>query len=384
MSRYKLFIIIPVLFITAAVPSFPKEKESKEEKMGREIAEHYEEDLKFVTDEKAIERINRIGQALAEVAKTQEIPATYGESRLSNYSYQFKLVENKDINAFSLPGGRIYVYSGLVDFAKNDDELAGVLAHEVAHAAHHHVLALTHKQSKMSMIVALIAIAGGFGKVDSRDLANVVYGLQAVQTARLSGYGQEAEYDADRTAAIYMKGAGYDPRGMIRFFDRLNSYQQETGTVRNLGIFQTHPGTDDRLMRIANQCCEMGIAVDMREVGRLSKAEAQPVVENGVEMCAVTLAGKKLCILVNTETSTSRERADKACEAINALLKEEPMRLGVSVIPETGELRVHGKAIITLTPADCSATGLNPSEVLARSAEVMEYALWSDRVKKEY
>ncbi|MEN6520563.1 MAG: M48 family metalloprotease [Armatimonadota bacterium] len=382
MSRWKLSIIIPVILIAAAVPSFPKE--SKEEKMGREIAERYEEDLEFITDEQAVERVNRIGQALAKVAKAQEVPATYGESRLADYSYQFRLVENKDINAFSLPGGRIYVYSGLLDFAESDDELAGVLAHEVAHAAHHHVMALTHKQSKMSVVVALIAIAGGLGGVDSRDLANVIYGLQSVQTARLSGYGQEAEYDADRAAAIYMETAGYDPRGMIRFFDRLSRYQQETGTVRNLGIFQTHPGTDDRLMRIAHQCSEMGIPVDMREVRGLVKAETQLVTKNGVEMWAVNLAGKNLCMLANTDGSTSCERAGKVCEAVNALLKEEPGRLDISVIPEAGELRVHGKPVMSITQADCSATGLKTAQMLDHAAKVIEYAVWCDRVKTEY
>lgn len=382
MSRWKLSIIIPMLFIAAAVPSFPKE--SKEEKMGREIAERYEEDLKFIADKQAIERVNRIGQALAEVAKVQEVPATYGESRLEDYSYQFKLVENKEINAFSLPGGRVYVYSGLLDFAESDDEVAGVLAHEVAHAAHHHVLALAHKQSKMSTVVALIAVAGGLSGVDSRDLANVIYGLQSVQTARLSGYGQEAEYDADRAAAIYMKAAGYDPRGMIRFFDRLSRYQQETGTVRNLGIFQTHPGTEDRLMRIANQCSEMGMQVDMREVCGLAKAEAQPVTKNGVEMWAVNLAGKNLCILAGADGFAPYERAGKVCEAVNALLKEETGRLDMSVIPETGELRIHGKPVMSITPADCSATGLNVAQMLDRAAKVIEYAVWCDRVKTEY
>lgn len=378
MSRWKSIILFAMLIIIAANPSFSGE--SKEEKMGRQIAEQFDDELEFIADEKVIERINHIGQTLAQMAKTYEVAATYGESRLAGYSYQFKVVENKEINAFSLPGGRIYVYKGLIDFAKSDDELAGVLAHEIAHASHHHVVAITKKQSKMDLMVAIVALAGGLGKMNSRDLANVVYGMQAVRTARLSSLGQEAEYDADRTAAVYMAKAGYDPRAMIRFFDRLNSYQMETGTVRNLGIFQTHPGTEDRLIRIAQQCQAIGIEVDMRDVTKMAKAEAQQVEINNARLWRVTLAGRDVC----TFADDSKGRADGLCKAINGILREEPGKLDISLDSDTGEMKVQGKLVLTITQSDCIAAGMEKPEMLRCAAEAIRYAVWSDRIKKDY
>jgi len=378
MSRWKLSILFVVLILSAAIPSFSVE--SKEEKLGKQTAEQLDDELEFITDEKIIERVNHIGQTLAQVANTYEIAATYGESRLAGYSYKFKVVDNKEINAFSLPGGYIYVYKGLIDFAKSDDELAGVLAHEIAHASHHHVLAMSKKQTRMDLMLVLVALAGGLGKMDNKDLVNVVYGMQAIRTARLSSLGQEAEYDADRTAAIYMVKAGYDPRAMISFFDRLNSHQMETGTVRNLGIFQTHPGTEDRLIRIAQQCQEMGLEVDMRDITKMAKAEAHPIEVNNARLWKVTLAGKDVCIF----SDDAKARADGLCKAINEILREEPERLDISLDPDNGELRISGKPVLSITRADCAVAGMEMDEMLRCAAEAIKYAVWSDQIKKNY
>jgi predicted Zn-dependent protease len=382
MFRVKLLFAVAVLLTAAIVPSFPKE--SREEQTGREFAKQFEEDNKLVTDAKVLERVNRIGQALAAVAKTHEVPTSYGSPDLANFDYQFKVVESDDINAFSLPGGIVYVYNGLIKFANSDDELAGVLAHEVAHAAHHHVMALTRKQSKMDVVIALITLAGGLSKMNRNDLVNVIYGAQSVRTARLTGYGREAECDADKTGVIYAHEAGYNPRGMLRFLDRLAQYQEQRGEVRNLGIFQTHPPSKERLALIAGQCTSIGVKVDRRETAHLAKAKAELTTINGRQLWTVMLAGRRVCIVADAEGITSKERAERASEAINKLLRDGLSPLDIRTNARTGELRGGGKVILKVTAADSSVSGMTPSAALAQAADAIRYALWSDWIKTEY
>src|SRR5262249_439382 len=111
--------------------------EDPEVKVGRDSAAETEKEVKFITEPAIVERVNRIGQEIAAIANSTEIPATWGDPKVKKFNYSFRVVDDKDVNAFSLPGGFIYVNKGLLDYVHSDDELAGVLAHEVAHAAHH-------------------------------------------------------------------------------------------------------------------------------------------------------------------------------------------------------------------------------------------------------
>ena len=113
----------------------PTPVDDGEVKLGRMNAEENDRQVKLITDSKILERVNRIGGELARIANNYPIPATWGSSQLKPFKYTFKVVDDKDVNAYSLPGGFIYVHKGLIDAVRSDDELAGVLAHEIAHAA---------------------------------------------------------------------------------------------------------------------------------------------------------------------------------------------------------------------------------------------------------
>ena len=86
----------------------------------------------------------------------------WGSSQLKQFNYTFRVVDDKDVNAYSLPGGFIYVNKGLLDYVHSDDELAGVLAHEITHASHHHMVKLMHEQSKIQNVLlpALARLVG--------------------------------------------------------------------------------------------------------------------------------------------------------------------------------------------------------------------------------
>lgn len=380
MFRARIFAAI-IAFLTASSIA-TLSAESGEVKLGKDLVSRFEKNAKLLKDPGMVERVNRIGQAVATAAERLAVPASYGSSEIVDFDYTFKVIDDNDINAFSFPGGAIYVYKGLLDFVKSDDELAGVLAHEVAHASHHHVMALLRKQSKIDKYVALVAIVGGISKMRGKDLANVLYGAQFVRTARMTGYGREAEQDADKTGVSYAQEVGFDPAGIIAFLNRLTEYQEERGEVRNLGIFQTHPQTDERCIQLAEHLTTMGVEVDFRKAARLAEAKVEPADLNGKQVWCVVLEDRQVCTTVDADGISSRERAETTRAAINGLLHEGLSSGDIRTNAANSQLVAKDKVILKITPADSAAVGAPPAALLARAVDAIRYAIWTDWIKK--
>ena len=182
----------------AMAQSPPPAKDDPEVRIAREAHEEMlKSGLKLVTDPELLGRVETIGRKLAAIANRLPIPATYGAENRTAFEYRFHVVDDPDVNAFALPAGFIYVNKGLLKYVQSDDELAGVLGHEVMHAAHHHVLRLQKEQEKMNTQLALGAIAAILARVPAADTGNLVTGLQLVALQKVNGYSQQAEKDAD-------------------------------------------------------------------------------------------------------------------------------------------------------------------------------------------
>ncbi len=179
------------------------------------------------------------------------------------YPYSIKAVNDASINAFALPGGPMYVNRGLVDAARNEAELAGVLAHEMSHVVLRHG---THQASKAYLSQSGLGILGGLlGKKggNTSQVLNAVGGLGL--NAAFLKFGRDDEYQADRLGAEIMAGAGYNPVAMANFFELLRAEQG-----RNPGKLETflssHPPSSDREARIRTQAAGLRVA-QSREVG---------------------------------------------------------------------------------------------------------------------
>ena len=120
-----------------------------EVRLGRDNADEHDKQSKLITDPAQLDRVRRIGNEIAAIANKEVIPAYWGHAQMKQFQYVFKIVDDKDVNAYCMPGGFVYVCKGLLDKVRSDDELAGVLAHEISHAAHHHILKLLKEQSKI-------------------------------------------------------------------------------------------------------------------------------------------------------------------------------------------------------------------------------------------
>ncbi len=377
--RLALWLTIAIVAMTAAACQAENARQKEEEEMGRRYAAELEEQLSLIEEGPELERVRRIGEALAEIANKHEVAAEYGSSEICKFDYKFNVVEDEDVNAFSLPGGHIYVNTGLLKFAETDDELAAVLAHEIAHSAHRHVSYLIRKQTKVDRYLALIALAGIMGDIRSTDLNNLMFGVQMLKTAKLSGYTQEAEKDADRTAVAYLVRSTFDPNGMLSFMKKLEKQHAENPTAP-LGIFQTHPAPHKRVDAIAKAMKAEGLDIDTREARDIAYARCVPISEDSDDY-QVVISGRVLYTPAGMGSGpSSRERAEAIANDVNNLLDSRVQPSDILCDYTRGCISVNDRQIIRIVPEDVQANQMNGRALLSKARSVLSFALWADWV----
>lgn len=375
-----LIIALAVLaFLIQPGVARPQEK-IDEVTMGREAAAEVEKEVKLYDDPVALERVQRIGQAIAHVANTVEVPAIYGSSKIIEFDYSFKIIDEEDVNAFSLPGGFIYVYRGLLDFVESDHELAGVLAHEVAHASHHHMIQLLKEQQKMDNKIAILLLAGLLGKVPGTDLGNIVIGAQLYRIAIVSGYGQQAERDADLTAVRYMIEAGYNPVGLLTFLERLARNPE----LINWGIFRTHPESGERAALIRDKLKDLDIAINRRLVRNAPKASVRPVTVDGLTVSEVIIGEKILYRPAPENGVGSEDRANQVAERINSLLDDGLQLRDVRASADRPTVLAKGEPLIEVSLSDAALLEKEPMAIAKQAADDIRMVLWRQMVDGIY
>jgi len=243
---------------TQVKPGFNVFSVEQDVEIGRQSAAEAERQLPILNDRRADGYANEIIRRLAAAAPG------------AKYPYQIRVVNASDINAFSLPGGFMYVNRGLIEAARSEPELAGVLAHEMAHVALRHG---THQASKAYMAQAGIGILGGIlgrGRNPSQ-IFQAIGGLGL--NALFLKFSRDDEYQADTVGAQIMSRAGYDPRSMADFFQVLRA-QQKSDPGRLQQFFSSHPAPADREARIRQEAQRIGAVTSSREVGGLGQVQA--------------------------------------------------------------------------------------------------------------
>ncbi len=331
-----------------------KKQDQKEIDIGVKALADVEKEAKICKDPAIIARIQKIGDALAPIARTDKVPAMYGFDHLSEFKYEFRVIEDDDVNAFSLPGGFIFLNTGLIKFAESDDELAGVLAHEIAHAAHHHMLKLSSdadkalRESLLGGLLAAILSGGG-----AQNNANLITGVQLYQTARTNAYTQEAESDADHTGFQYLLKSGYNPVGMLTFMERLSAKQQLQPAI-DWGIYRTHPPTGLRAKNIYRYLAEAKIPVHRSAVSTSLRAQAK-IVKDGDKEYQVIYVGNQAIVRMPAGADPAKmARAEAELDRINAALDSEPERYELTWDP-SGFVSVRDNKIVELTSDDAKA-----------------------------
>jgi len=211
--------------------------------MGRQAAQDAERQLPMLRDGTTEGYINAIVQRLAAVAPGPRFP------------YRARVVNAAEINAFALPGGYVYVNRGLIEAVRNEGELAGVLAHEMAHVAQRHGTSQATKAYGAQMGVGLLGSLLG-GRDHRLGVGEQVIGSLGLN-ALFMKFSRNAESEADRVGAQMMSRAGYDPMAMANFFDLLAA--QQRGNPSGVSqFFSDHPSPQNRSASIRALAARLG------------------------------------------------------------------------------------------------------------------------------
>jgi predicted Zn-dependent protease len=165
--------------------------------------------------------------------------------RNKEIDYKLAVVKDDTVNAFALPAGYIFVHTGLLSYAQSDGELAGVLAHEIAHVDRRHSMKSISRTIGMSVLLELIINKSS--KKRQEDMTKI--GVVAINLAQL-GYSRDAEYEADAYGVKFMQLAGYPKEEILNFWRRMEGQSGSGNSLAILQLFSTHPPTSERIKRI--------------------------------------------------------------------------------------------------------------------------------------
>ncbi|MGB5164917.1 MAG: M48 family metalloprotease [Woeseiaceae bacterium] len=249
-KRFTIAIIMAALVISSGAgadevrlpdmgsPADAVLNKNDEARIGRMIMQQIRASGQLVEDPLINEYINEIGHRVA--AQTND----------GDHSFTFFVVNDPNINAFALPGGYIGVHSGLLEATRNEDELAGVLAHEVAHVTQRHIARAIHANSRQSILstalmLGAIVLGASGGSGDAVQGAIAV--AQGTAAQAQINFTRSNEYEADRIGISALAGAGFDPHGMASFFEVMSRLQPSSPNMRMPEFLRTHPVTTARI-----------------------------------------------------------------------------------------------------------------------------------------
>ncbi len=229
-------VAVPVAPVSAALISTQQEIE-----IGRQAAAEIEGEFGIVTDPALNQYVTNVGLRVAAVSERRELPWT------------FKILNENEVNAISLPGGFIYVTRGMLSFLRSRDELAFVLAHEIGHVAKRHHVQIIERNFFSSIVLSLI-----FGRdATAAQIANFARFLMT------RGFSREAEFEADRVGVSYAHRARFDAAAGLAFMERLRAAEGRDPSNFEV-LFRTHPALADRIVRVRQQLRGLGYQVARR------------------------------------------------------------------------------------------------------------------------
>lgn len=227
-----------------------KFKPTDDVKLGRQVAAEAEQQFPLLRDSEVNAYVEKVGQRLV-----ASIPA---EFQHSEFRYYFKVINASDINAFALPGGPMYVNRGMIEAARTEGEMAGVMAHELSHVALRHGTAQATKAQKYGLLAGILGVGGAILGGPIGTAAQV--GAQGVGVYFLK-FSRQYETEADLLGARIMANAGYDPRDLANMFRTIEAQ----GGAGGGGFLSDHPSPKDRYARINQEAQYLRVQARTRD-----------------------------------------------------------------------------------------------------------------------
>jgi predicted Zn-dependent protease len=219
-------------------PDFVLTTTEGERKIGEDAAQEVEQSMGLTQDPALAAYVEAIGKRLAQQSPRKDV------------EYQFYVVEMAEPNAFALPGGFVYVSRGLLTLSNSEDELAGVVGHEIGHVAARHSV---RRMSAAAPFALVAGIAGGAVGLVSDSLGDAVATIPSLAgKAFLAPYSRQQEREADDVGVAIMAKAGWDPSGLSTFLQTLQRQEElQLGQSRQPDFFDSHPATPERMENTA-------------------------------------------------------------------------------------------------------------------------------------
>jgi len=222
-----VLLLVTGVVMLAGCENVLKLDRGTEIQIGQQGAADLERQHGTVNDPAGLARLNTIGKRLAAASEEPGLPWT------------FKILNQKEVNAVALPGGFVYVTQGLMQYATDDDVLAGVVGHEITHAAHHHGKEAVEEAMQQGLLVGLIT---------QKSAASIQQAAQIALDLELRQGYREKEYEADEYGTSYALKAGFDAAGLLRLLKYLHT--KEGDPSRITWLLQSHPPLSKRIQHL--------------------------------------------------------------------------------------------------------------------------------------
>ena len=344
-----------------------------EAELGKHTSEEIEKEVKLVMDEKAIAHLNDIAATIAPFTQRPDVV------------YSCKILDTGELNAESIPGGTIYVTKGLLDAVESDHELAGVLAHEIAHNSLHHAQKLMEHERNASMVQVASMLAMIYMNRDENvPAADLLTMSELVKEALVNGYTIELEAQADANGVDYLaQTKKYDPVGLysvILGFEQIELHHPEM----QMGYLKTHPYSDERRKALEKKLADMHIPINLWNVVNFRASVILPkkndtgyVLRLGDVNCFTFEAGN--------DGQDAATRAAAAAASINHRLQAAYIQqydVGADQHDDLLNITFRGVPVLTLTKADATAANLKLDTLGAYVVANIKTALWHEHVKR--
>jgi Zn-dependent protease with chaperone function len=357
--RAILTLLLAASLAAGPARALPPGSTPRELELGSEAAESIAKAFPLYEDEETLAKLQRM---------LDEIAAQTGRPDIV---YTPHLVASPDLNAFVVPGGYVYVTSGLLDAVQSDDELAGVLAHEIAHNVEQHALKRMRNAPSGLGVLRLATLAAVIGlMIGGAPEAAIVADAasNAVTAAVLNGSSVEAEEEADARGIDYLARTSYDPTGFLTFMERLaNSMSKFYDEVP--GIYRTHPLTRDRVKAAKEHLEELGRPILRRLVTDAPQPEARELVLDGAEVTEIAYRGERLFLLDGHDET----RRTAALRTVGWTLDHELAESDIKIIPAAAAVvfRPEGGPAFIFTAADGRVDGDGEVRLAGRLRETL-------------
>ncbi len=246
----------------------------EEKNLGRQVQRQVAKEVTLMRERVTVNYVRKLGDRLA------------AAGRPTPFEFRFYVVESEDLNAFAIPGGAIYVNTGLIQAVANASELAGVIAHEIGHVTARHTAQIANRQRNTGFVaqaatIVFAVLTGNYYAANAGELA-----ARVAATAYVSQFSREFEREADELAVETMVRAGYDPNGLVTMFETLK--KEAGGGLKGPQFLSSHPAPTDRIERTK------------REIASVNAAAALKTDDGG----QLEIIQKRLDLIVGTDAGT--------------------------------------------------------------------------------